>query len=84
MDAQFVEELAHYCLFANAAYGWKGSAFCGHWNLFGGNNRVLVRSTGIEKRDIVVTNWSSKVTRPVSIGGFYCCMYSAQCSCVYW
>lgn len=64
MDAQFVEELAHYCLFANAAYGWKGSAFCGRWHLFGGNNRVLVRSTGIDKRDIVVTNWSSKVTRP--------------------
>lgn len=64
MDDQLVEELAHYCAFANAAYGWKGSAFCGRWHLFGGNNRVLVRATGIDKRDIVVTNWSSKVTRP--------------------
>ena len=76
MDDQLVEELAHYCAFANAAYGWKGSAFCGRWHLFGGNNRVLVRATGIDKRDIVVTNWSSKVTRPVSTCGFFSCKIS--------
>ncbi|KAL7530845.1 hypothetical protein ACHAXR_010145, partial [Thalassiosira sp. AJA248-18] len=63
VDKQLFEELAHYCAFANAAYGWKGFAFCGRLHL-GGNNRVLVRSTGIERRDIVITKWHSKANRP--------------------
>mmetsp|Transcript_6179 Transcript_6179/g.10883 ORF Transcript_6179/g.10883 Transcript_6179/m.10883 type:complete len:423 (+) Transcript_6179:91-1359(+) len=66
VDKHLLEELAHYCTFANAAYGWKGRAFCGRWHIIGGNNRVLVRSTGIDKRDIVTTNWHSKANRPVS------------------
>jgi len=63
IDKELLEELAHYCTFANAAYGWKGFAFCGRLH-FGGNNRVLVRSTGIDKRDIVTANWHSKANRP--------------------
>ena len=61
---QLIEELDHYCTFANAAYGWKGFAFCGRLHLFGGNNRVLAKSTGIDRRDIVTANWHSTANRP--------------------
>lgn len=65
VDKQLIQELAHYCKFANAAYGWKGFAFCGiGWHPFGGNNRMLIRSTGITKHDIITTNWHSKANRP--------------------
>ena len=63
-DKQLLEELAYYCKFANAAYGWKGFAFCGRLHL-GGDYRVLARSTGIDRRDIVTANWHSKTNRPV-------------------
>lgn len=62
-DRDTLEELAHYCAFANAAYGWKSFAFCG-WLHLGGNNRVLIKSTGIARRDIVTANWHSKANRP--------------------
>jgi hypothetical protein len=56
-----IDELARYCPFASAAYGWKGLAFCGRlWHPFGGNYRVLARSTGINRRDIVTANWHSR------------------------
>mmetsp|Transcript_8296 Transcript_8296/g.17707 ORF Transcript_8296/g.17707 Transcript_8296/m.17707 type:complete len:462 (-) Transcript_8296:39-1424(-) len=64
INAQILADLAHYCTFANAAYGWKGFAFCGRWHFLGGNSRILMRSTGIDRRDIVATNWHSKVNRP--------------------
>mmetsp|Transcript_2618 Transcript_2618/g.4786 ORF Transcript_2618/g.4786 Transcript_2618/m.4786 type:complete len:418 (+) Transcript_2618:1-1254(+) len=63
IDKELLEELAHYCTFANAAYGWKGFAFNGIWRL-GDNNRILARSTGINRRDIVTANWHSKANRP--------------------
>jgi hypothetical protein len=60
-----IDELAHYCSFANAAYGWKGFAFCGKLqHPFGGNYRVLARSTGIDRSDIVTANWHSKANLP--------------------
>ena len=62
-DKDLLEELAHYCTFANAAYGWKGFAFCGRLHL-GGDYRVLARSTGIDRRDIVTAKWHSKANRP--------------------
>ncbi len=62
-DKQLLDELAYYCTFANAAYGWKGFAFCGRLHL-GGDYRVLARSTGIDRRDIVTANWRSKANRP--------------------
>lgn len=65
-DKKLLEELAHYCAFASAAYGWKGFAFCGRLHPFGGNYRVVARGTGIDKRDIVAANWHSKANRPVS------------------
>jgi hypothetical protein len=68
LNKRFFEELAHYCSFASAAYGWKGFAFCGRLHPFGGNYRMLARSTGIDRRDIVIANWHSKANRPVSDG----------------
>merc|ERR1719296_540239 len=66
VDKQLLDNLAHYFAFANAAYGWKGFAFCGRWRIFGGNNnRILARSTGIDRRDIVTANWHSKANRPL-------------------
>ena len=60
-----IDELAHYCSFASAAYGWKGFAFCGKLkHPFGGNYRVLARSTGIDRGDIVTANWHSKANLP--------------------
>jgi hypothetical protein len=64
LNKQLLEELAHYCSFASAAYGWKGFAFCGRLHPFGGNYRVLARSTGIDRQDIVTANWHSKANRP--------------------
>lgn len=60
-----LEDLAHYCTYANAAYGWKGLAFAGRFHLLGRNNRVLARLTGADRRDIVQANWHSKANRPV-------------------
>ncbi len=64
LNKKLLEELAHYCSFASAAYGWKGFAFCGRLHPFGGNYRVLARSTGIDRQDIVTANWHSKANRP--------------------
>ncbi|KAL7491609.1 hypothetical protein ACHAWT_000911 [Skeletonema menzelii] len=63
IDKRVIEELAHYSIFANVAYGWKGAAFCGRIP-FGNNNRALMRRTGIEQHDILMTNWHSKANRP--------------------
>ncbi|KAL7543495.1 hypothetical protein ACHAWF_014294 [Thalassiosira exigua] len=62
-DRELLGELVRYCAFANAAYGWKGFWFTGRWH-FGEGDRVLVRSTGIDRRDIVTANWHSKANRP--------------------
>ena len=72
MNATLLEELAHYSKMANAAYGWKGVlAFCGRLHF--GDNRALVKRTGIRKQDIILANWHSKVNRPVSyrLKGFF-------------
>ena len=82
IDKQLLEELAHYCSFANAAYGWKGFVFCGRWHPFGGNNRMLLRTTGINKRDLVTANWHSKASRPVSalsVSIVYICFAHSNC-----
>jgi hypothetical protein len=44
IDKNILEELAHYCVFANVAYGWiPGVAFCGRFHF--GNERTLIRTT---------------------------------------
>jgi hypothetical protein len=67
ISRETLDELAHYATFAHSAYGWKGlAAFCGRFH-FGGDNRALVKRTGIRSgRDILMTNWHSKTNRPVS------------------
>jgi hypothetical protein len=60
-----IEELARYYPFASAAYGWKGLAFCGRlWLPSGGNYCVLARSTGINRQDIVTSNWHLRANLP--------------------
>jgi len=63
IDKSVIEELAYYSIFANVAYGWKGgAAFCGRFHF--GNDRALMRRTGIEQHDILMTNWHSRANRP--------------------
>jgi hypothetical protein len=63
IDKSIIEQLAYYSVFANVAYGWKGGvAFCGRFHF--GNDRALMRRTGIHQRDILMTSWSSRATRP--------------------
>ncbi len=64
IDKSIIEELAYYSIFANVAYGWKGAAFCGRIPLFGNNSRALMRRTGIQQHDILMTKWHSKTNRP--------------------
>ena len=63
IDNSTIHELAYYSTFANVAYGWKGSAFCGRMQL-GNNNRALMRRTGIKHQDVLMTNWHSRAHRP--------------------
>ncbi len=63
IDKNILEELAHYCVFANVAYGWiPGVAFCGRFHF--GNERALIRRTNIDQRDILMTHWHSRGIRP--------------------
>ncbi len=66
IDKNMLEELAHYSIFANAAYGWRGQfAFFGRLHF--GDINALVKRTGIDKGDVITANWHSKVNRPVSL-----------------
>ncbi|KAL7471940.1 hypothetical protein ACHAXS_012247 [Conticribra weissflogii] len=63
IDKYMLEELAHYSIFANAAYGWRGQfAFFGRLHF--GDINALVKRTGIDKSDVITANWHSKVNRP--------------------
>jgi hypothetical protein len=63
IDNDILDELAHYCVFANVAYGWiPGVAFCGRFHF--GNERALIRRTNIHQRDILMTHWHSRRNRP--------------------
>ncbi|KAL7452052.1 hypothetical protein ACHAWC_003790 [Mediolabrus comicus] len=63
IDNDILDELAHYCVFANVAYGWiPGVAFCGRFHF--GNERALIRRTNIHQRDILMTHWHSRGNRP--------------------
>ena len=47
LDPQLISDLAHYSVFANVAYGWKGSmAISGRFRF--GNMQTLIRRTGIK------------------------------------
>ena len=58
-----LHDLAHYAVFANAAYGWKGGlALSGRLHL--GDMKTLMARTGIEKDQIIYASWRSKTHRP--------------------
>lgn len=63
IDPILIEELAHYSLFANAAYGWTMEAAFGR-RLHMGNLQTLLKKTGIEADDVVQAAWESKTHRP--------------------
>ena len=60
-----LEDLSHYAVYANAAYGWKMDlAFQGKLHM--GDEQALLRKTGIEKGDIIKLSLKSKAHLPVS------------------
>jgi len=62
-DLELLGDLAHYAVFANAAYGWKGGlALSGRLHL--GDMNTLIARTGINEEDIVSAQWRSKTHRP--------------------
>lgn len=77
-EPHLVKDLAHYSIYANAAYGWRMElAF--HQRLhFGGNVQALLRRTGISHDDILTAQWESKAHRP----GYFCVRDQKQKSIV--
>ena len=64
-EKELLSDLAHYAVFANAAYGWKlGFALSGILHL--GDMKALIKKTGVRKEDIVATRWHSRTYLPVS------------------
>lgn len=64
-DAELLEDLAHYAVYANAVYGWTMElAFGGRLNL-GGDLATVLRRTSIPEDDVIATNWESRAHRPV-------------------
>lgn len=59
-----LKDLAHYAVYANAAYGWKMD-FAIRWRVhMGGNVQALLRLTGVARDDILLAEWESKTHRP--------------------
>lgn len=69
-DHALLEDLAHYAVFATAAYGWPMDAMRPkkHWKDFFGKPRsdldTLIHRTNIEEDDILEVEWESKTHRP--------------------
>ena len=58
-----LHELAHYAVYANAAYGWKlDLAFKGKFRR--NDLQTLLQSTGIQEEDVIAAEWSAKTLRP--------------------
>lgn len=65
-DPELLEKLAHYAVFAKAAYGWKYDlAFRGRIHL--GDHQALLKQTGIDEENVIAAHWQSKTHRPVSV-----------------
>lgn len=62
-DEQLLNDLAHYSVFANAAYGWKMRLLLSG-KLHTGNKKVLIERTGVEEENIVEANWKAKTHLP--------------------
>lgn len=61
---ELLQELAHYAVYANAAYGWKMDLALRRKFSRGGSIASLIRKTGIQYEDVVVAKWESRVNRP--------------------
>ena len=59
-----LSEIAHYAVFAHAAYGWKMGLLSGELHM--GDLQALMGKTGINDRHVISTNWNSKTHLPVS------------------
>jgi len=60
---QLLFELAHYSIYANAAYGWTlDLAFKRKFHR--NDLQTLIQSTGVQEEDIIATEWSAKTLRP--------------------
>mmetsp|Transcript_19001 Transcript_19001/g.29265 ORF Transcript_19001/g.29265 Transcript_19001/m.29265 type:complete len:407 (+) Transcript_19001:654-1874(+) len=65
IDPQLVDDLAHYAVFATAAYGWKGAlAFRGKIHM-GGNLEAVLAKTGVDRDHLISAHWASRTHRPV-------------------
>jgi hypothetical protein len=63
-DRKLLEDLAHYAVYANVAYGWKMDlAFRRRLHL-GGDLQALLRRTGIPLEDVIAAEWESRTHRP--------------------
>lgn len=58
-----VEELAYYSIFATAAYGWLCTLFL-TGRFYFGSDVCLVKTTKIERDDVIITNWQAKTYQP--------------------
>jgi Lipase (class 3) len=60
VDEHLVNDLVHYAVYAQAAYGWPMDLAL-RWRLhLGGNNQALIRLTGIDRSDVVKAEWSAQ------------------------
>lgn len=65
-DEELLDRLAHYALFANAAYGWTMDlALRGKLHM--GDLQALLKKTGIGPDDVVAAHWTAKTHRPVRL-----------------
>jgi hypothetical protein len=63
-EPELLNDLAHYAVYANAAYGWKMD-FATRLRIHtGGNLQALLRQTGIDADDVILAEWESKAHRP--------------------
>jgi len=63
IDKDLLSDIAHYAVFANAAYGWKGGlALTGKVHI--GDLNSLLTKTGIDEKDVIAAQWHSKTHRP--------------------
>jgi hypothetical protein len=63
-DRKLLEDLAHFAIYANVAYGWKMDlAFRRRLHL-GGDLQALLRRTGLPPEDVIAAEWKSRTHRP--------------------
>jgi len=63
-DADFIEDLAYYAVFADAAYGWKMDLVMRRRLSLRGDLHSVLRTTKIPEDDVVDCKWESRAHRP--------------------